>query len=643
MPVTLRYIDSKTFQSSQSYEIAQMSQQIFSGFFSFIQTVKVQISYIALAAILMALLFLWQHAKDAAYKKNIILFYATSLSLLFSIRISHGWDEFFLNLRHSYWLMKGAGFSANGLERIEATGDFLPFAFVGIIGKWGIPTIDVAICVSLLGNILCIFASYSIAKCLTKNTNFSLVCALLMAFFPGLLFIGASGFMAGLYSGLLLWIIHDILIVGEKKILRGMLLMSVLCLFRMEGILFTAAMWISLLVLWRKNTKLLYSKVSVFYGVLTFLPFLSLHSWRYFYFGYAIPVPVVFKASLLNTYYWKMGLLHGISVFAFYKIHLVFLVLMFLYLCGRKFSIKLENGFRTVIPIIILMLFLVLPYQIGGGDWFPKVWARYELPFLIFLYLSLWIILFLFFESRFQKHPITRFICSILILSPFWFGAIDIAGRKIDFSIKASAFSSLLHDLTKSENRWDRLDKLAALGHFFRKTLPPHSVIASSEMATLFYFSETEILDLTGIVNREIASSPVDPMITYYNPMVRRRLPTTIEKNRPAAIALYEPFGVYNITEKPLNSDQMVNLLLKQNFTYKKIAYNHYRMGDLSRLKYLGYQHLALFINGTFFNYWVHVNYWKNHLDKLLSLGLTQKTDLVIPYEISQEFEKKYR
>jgi hypothetical protein len=68
--------------------------------------------------------------------------------------VSQGWDEFFLNLRHSFWLAHGQGYSANALSHIESTVDFIPFFSIGVLGALGLPMPELAILYSLAGTAL---------------------------------------------------------------------------------------------------------------------------------------------------------------------------------------------------------------------------------------------------------------------------------------------------------------------------------------------------------------------------------------------------------------------------------------------------------------------------------------------------------
>lgn len=54
-----------------------------------------------------------------------------------------------------------------------------------------------------------------------------------------------------------------------------------------------------------------------------------------------------------------------------------------------------------------------------------------------------------------------------------------------------------------------RIQALSQLGNHLGQTTPESAVIGSSEIATIMFFAEREALDLLGVTNLEIASSPL--------------------------------------------------------------------------------------------------------------------------------------
>jgi hypothetical protein len=255
------------------------------------------------------------------------------------------------------------------------------------------------------------------------------------------------------------------------------------------------------------------------------------------------------------------------------------------------------------------------------------------MPFLMFTYVAFWAGAYRWLAAVAPRRELVAFVIALIVAIPLW--------CDVPVIRKPGTFSRTATDLMTAENRWERLDRLSAFGSFLKQSLPPHALVASSEMATIFYFSETEILDLLGLANVEVARAPLTPW-TALNPMNRRRDPSTIDHHKPDLLVFYEMAGRL---EKPIDardSTAVIATLKQLNVSDDSLEGVQYHAGRLTRFEGLGYRHVAVFVPGFYFNYWVREPAYAAHRAKLEELGLKLVSDVRIPYRLPGELLERF-
>lgn len=588
--------------------------------------------------------------------KNVLiasaLFFAIALSIFLSFRLSQGWDELYLNLRHSYMLAHHGVFSCNWHERNEATVDFLPFFITGILGGMGFPMEAAILGICLMGMALLIVTSYYLSFWILKSELTSLLLAAMVGLLPPVLYVGATGFTADLFSGVFLLGLGLSFIAPSKFHCRGLVWIGLLPLFRTEGILLGALVWIIEVIslstakeiAWpEKLGKLLYS------GIILAGPFLLISLARYEMYGHIIPTPITFK----NTHFQLSHLQTGLAELSKAMLQLKLPVLLLLAAVPFYWGWSQKKlSFRIWTMIVITFLFII-PYFMGGGDWFPPCWNRYMLPFTVTFYLMSGIAICCFVQNLFPRWGKCILLILAVFLIPIWMN-FDPKNSKQHFSGWFAAAAELAPDpgvewlrsvfprQSDSAYKWQRIDYLSACGSFLGKTTPENAVVCSPEMATLMYFADRELLDMCGMANPRIAVSDFDPM-GQGDLTQRKRAPYLIKEKLPEIIAMWDlgtPLPEQFFQD--VNAQKACSLLKEKQFTQPKVNSAFYRFGPISNLEKLGYRHVAVITKSYMFNYYVHSKIWAYHMNALKKLNVELIGEGSIPYQVSPEVAERY-
>jgi hypothetical protein len=570
------------------------------------------------------LLILFEHKiKKAAY---IFLPLAILLNLMVSLRVSAGWDEFYINLKHS-WVLKNFGmYSFNILTRGEATVDFLPYFLTGLLGKVGFPLQETVITINLLGNVLFISLIYGILKKFLTSTRLCFVAIILSAFFPPFVVIGSTGFTAGLFASLILlsfylWI--------SKKPSQSIFVLSILPLIRTEGILFSFLFWLVIALPSIKKmtvSVLQFLRSSIYQGTILTLPLLTLSLWRLFYFGSFVPNPIVFKNTNFLPDYLHVGMSQLSLSFRDFEISLIVVVAGIAFFLKRIYRYPFEEKEQTLLKFWFISTLFILSYHIGGGDWFPIIWSRYTLPSHMFSWLTLLISMGLIINTyKSWARYLTISLCIIVITH---------LGN-------SGAYRQARVEILSPGLRWERIDSLASFGEFLKMTSEQSSVIASPEVATIMFFAERDVLDLLGVANPEVAKSPLNP-ISPGDLIHRKRNPKTIYDHRPGFIAFWGCESTPDFDYTAATHDKIADFIGKNSLSNSMINVAAYRGGSMQKLVELGYKNVTVFVGQRAFNYFVSKDIYEGHLDKLKVLGINPTQAVSIKYEVSKDFLKKF-
>jgi len=468
---------------------------------------------------------------------------------LSSLLLFTPWDESFINLRHSLNLTQSGVFTFNLSAPSEGTVDFLVFAFLGLLGKLKIPLVELLLFQSWLGGILCAFAIEKLA-CDLEIPNAKKWAFFIATLFPPLMLNSSHGFATSLFAATILWAIHFTFFA--PNIFLSFFLLSLVPLIRWEGFWFLGLcyFWHFKNFLKPKNKN----KTLIFLSLLGAAPTGWLTYYRLSRFHSAIPVPVVYKSSLGNIFYFLLGM-RNLLLDLISTLGLAFLLVwIFAWLFERNQLKKLNPIFS---PLLILILFS-LPYYLSGGDWFPPAWGRYLFPLTLFLIPTTWKLISTLTESRIKSF-VGVFVFSLLVCSAAPTSSL-IRLYQLMFSHGSALLS--LNLKKRTENPTYRPHYLSQLGIHLKKSTQPQDKIGSSEMATLMYFSERDAVDFLGLTDLELARQPLreTPSFIRKNPK-SAELPLLIFKRLdPGRLVSHHPEYLYLF-------DLMIEILMDQKNT----------------------------------------------------------------------------
>lgn len=631
--------DVDVYVASQPLPIPKPFDALFGGAMRAIQTGDMLPVFLTLLCAIGALILLQSRLPFRLWRLSSFALIAV-LSILMSLKLSEGWDELFMNLRHSYVLRDTGHFSYNVRTVAEGTVDFLPFFIVGLLGKVSLPLVESIIVLMLLGNVILIATSWHLAMRLTQQPMASMWFAAGVAMFPCVVFVGATGFGAVLFSSLILLGIYLLLFAEPRAEWTGLAVLSLLTLVRVEGAAFAALMWACLyLVLPARQlldgrTRRAQSVKAFTRGLVVIAPFVLSAVIRKIVFGYALPNPVTFKNTAMSLPYFLGGMWQLILLTHLFRLHAMFAlaVVPFVY-CYRHQLLDL----RIVSALVTTFLFCAI-YFIGGGDWFPFTWNRYLMPVTLLTVLTFWCVCQVFF-SRLSHHRIA--VRSVL----------PAALVACVFLSPGGVFGMLRADLSASSYRWRRIDALGVFGRFLKATTPEHTVIASSEVATTMFFAERDLLDLLGVASPEVAHAPLQPLFPY-DLTSRRRLPGLIDSQRPGIVCFFEmskleSLDIASRTDTQIRKEILERFTLFQfsqvyrGLTPMDLAY--YRAGPLTHLEDLGYHYVILSTPASVFYYLVHDSIYDSHR-KLIAekFGARRLGGAQIPYPIDPDLRRRF-
>ena len=286
------------------------------------------------------------------------------------------WDELFVNLRHAQNVARAGTFSFNLDTPIEGTVDFLPYLVIGLLGRLGLPIVELSFLQSGAGGILCILAACSLLSASGVGTAWN-ASFLFFTLFAPLVLNSSNGFAATPFCACILWSIY-LLFFSKKKSGRGWWLLSILPLIRFEGIALVCALWCySTLRARRAHHPVPWT------AALSAAPWLLLCIWRWKTFHHLVPIPILYKSTTAGVFYVLVGLRNYladlVNGYGLASVSLLFLCR----LVKPNSETRIPNEAHWI-PLLTLLAGFSYTYYISGGDWLPRYWSRYLLPFSMF-------------------------------------------------------------------------------------------------------------------------------------------------------------------------------------------------------------------------------------------------------------------
>ncbi len=548
-----------------------------------------------------------------------LLAFSLSALLLFS-----PWDESFINLRHSLNLAQYNNFSFNISSASEGTVDFLVFAIIGLLGKLQLPLVELLFFQSWLGGILCIFLLKAITTALDipGSKNWTLFLATL---FPPLMLNASHGFATSLFAAAILGAIYFIFLTQRLRL--GFIILALVPLIRWEGF------WFMLLCYaWcfrdAKRLRIQYKTLLVM-ALTAALPTLLLTYYRCSFYHSWIPIPVIYKNSMGNLFYSILGLrnlfLDMISGFGF--------AFALLWILTFAFERSILSKTKVLLAPLLLLTLFTIPYYLSGGDWFPAAWGRYLLPMTLFLTVSTWKLISVL-ETQ-KKQLFTAILCFTLFVCALARTSSVIKLYELLFSHGSALLS--LNLKSRTENPAYRPHYLSQLGLHLKKISRPNDKIGSSELATLMYFSERDAVDFLGLTDLALARNPSrdTPLFVRKNPksaelpllIFKRLAPERLRTNLPAYLYTFDFMIEILMDQKSIegwSNHDYFHAIHRWEKKFKGLVDPLY--GGIATIMQLGYLPIIVAYDNDFCAlYFVHQNRFKEHQERLNSLGFKER------------------
>ncbi|MBY0369244.1 hypothetical protein K2X33_01065 [bacterium] len=454
------------------------------------------------------------------------------LFTLFCLFLLQPWDEVFINLRHAWnWAQTGR-FSFNQQEWIEGTAEFLPYWIVGVGARVGLPVVDGIYYLGIFCALGCLW--YALRFWAAWGISQPARWGLLLVCFPPLAYNASHGFAAAAF---LLTVLASLYHLCIRKSVWGWVLLGILPLVRVEGALLSLLLWsyctAEQRTPWRR---------AALTGVVALGPALVHALIRHRVYGEWFPIPVYYKSTLGSPFFLMVGLrnlaadlvaTHTLAAgIAFYAL--------------RPWKIP---AFQKLPVLLALLGLFCVPYYLSGGDWFPSYWGRYLLPFSFFLWVSVVAVAVSQYAalgaaglSRALAVPVLFFLFSSLWpISSTW--------KFLDQIFSHRRTLAMIHEPTIGRAHF-RVQNLSKLGTLLGETSDPQHRIGSSELATIMFFAHRDAVDYLGLVNPEIARSPLRelPSLVRRFPfrselpylIFRRLRPDWLEKTQPEFLYTFD-------------------------------------------------------------------------------------------------------
>ena len=536
-----------------------------------------------------------------------------------------GWDELFVNLRHSkHWATLGR-FSFDSVDWVEGTVDFLPYWLIGELAKFGLPLVELAYFQSFLGAVGCLGIGYCFLRRWKTPYRHTWAVVILSLYLP-LAYNASHGFSSAIFSFAILGSLF--LYSGSNSQKKwSYVFLSLIPLIRIEGAAFLGLIFCSeIFELRLKRPKFAW----VIQWAFVIAPMVVLSLARHHFYGSAIPNPILFKQTLGSLFYFLLGVRNLISdLFCTHTISSLALIII-------GFCLRVVSPKTFWKPLVWLILF-ILPYYSSGGDWFPSHWGRYLLPLALF---SFWVAVHVLLKSLDGPRR-NHFISAALILVVLPFLSSHNAFRKAELDIFKPR--KVLAKLNERYSPQARINALSQLGRHLNLTTGQDQIIGSSEMATIMFFADRRAYDFLGITNREIALRPLrTPPAMLHRFTVQSELPVNIFRRlMPNLLEHYEPDILYtfdynyrdlfeDMKFSELDPPTLIRGLRRWREVFDGLMNPLY--GGVPKIIEMGYQPVVVKANRDLCAlYFVHPRAWPKHYLKLKDLNYQVDKVEIVP------------
>lgn len=465
---------------------------------------------------------------------------STASSLLFfslsCVFLLQPWDELFINLRHAWSWVQTGRFSFNPGQWLEGTVDTIPYLLVGWAGKAGIPLVEGAFLLSYVGGLLCLYQLNRLFRAVWPGPAESFF-LLALCLFPPLGFNSAHGFATAFFSAAILFVIRCLFF--ENRFIAAWVALAFLPLIRFEGSFFIVVLG----TFWAHARKIRF-RTAVTVVTVALVPAIAHGIARHTLYGEAIPLPVQFKSSGGSLFFLAVGFRNLLADLI--ATHCLTLLLLLFSLRNALAKEHQQVDWEKRKQVLAALAICIFPYYLSGGDWFPSYWARYLLPFTLFLFFTA----SSFSVEAFHKlTPRVFFSALILPVAVFIFASlwpISSVAKWADSVFSHRRTLAMIQEPTIARGHY-RVQALSQLGEHLRLTTTPQDRIGSSELATVMYYAHREGVDFLGLMNKQIAQSPLRPRPSWLRKFpYRSELPFLIFKRvNPDQLSRYRPEILY--------------------------------------------------------------------------------------------------
>jgi len=421
-------------------------------------------------------------------KSNLLFLITISLFLFHTGYLSNfAVDDAYISFRYADNLAQGKGMVFNIGEKEEGYSNFLWIILLAIFSRVGMSVVVSSKILSVIFGVAIFILTLNISRGFKKEkTALNFIALFLLATNTSLIIWVASGMETIFYTFLLLLATYLFLRECEGNGIYGSALcFLLLALTRPEGILFfLIPLFFRVLDLVHPTSP--FSRRSfLIYVLIFFLPFSVYLIWKYLYFREIIPNPFYakFKIALPLIYQPvnnKLRIAFHYLTQGFLQHNLMVTIPFLSFLLGVGNRERRKLFFLG--GVILLQLFFVMSV---GGDWMPHF--RFLIPIFPFIYL-----LFQEGVNRAIVQVKSRLFISCLFLTVMVMCAANFPPSKFEYNEYLRA-------------REGEIRRIGAFGSWLKQTFPSHYTVAYEEAGIPLYYSQLRLLDVLGLLNRDIA------------------------------------------------------------------------------------------------------------------------------------------
>jgi hypothetical protein len=367
---------------------------------------------------------------------------------------------------------------------------------------------------------------------------------------------------------------------------------------------------------------------------------------RFNIYGYAIPNPILFKNTNFDYFYLLNGAKQLAQIFFSHDLYFIIILIALLWLLIRpnlkEQSMKSQRvKLNALFNLCGVTTLFILPYFIGGGDWFPISWNRYALPLNLILLITFLVMIFEFWKGRNSKLVKTSVLASMAVFFVINYLLVGQFNSSYYLSHALTVTSQSKGSQIFVGGNWIRIDRFANLGQFLNQSLPLDATVASGEEATIMYFSKREMIGLLGVSNPEITAMPFQPL-SPGNIHHRRRAYASIYHLRPDVIALNDPDKLGDFSDPYSRLEKVHQVIQNDLFQQYYVDKNYYLVGSFDALKKMGYHHLTLIFDDRVFSLFINDRIYQQFIHNIKAQGFSDAGVDEIKYHVDPAITKRF-